>query len=934
MTHRLGFTAVIVLLAHATYAHAEPEAISVAKDTPAGPEDAIWIEGETPTRHDVTRADWYDKVRSDALSGGDWLSHFDKTRVGTAEYEFRVAESDSFAFWVRANPLRAELSYRLDGDQDWREIDFDGDRRGYMNVAADNKPDLRFIAWHKAGDVRLEAGQHRIAFKFEDEPHDGDKKSNKGALDCFVFVRIPFLPSGARRPAVATVAGPADWFPVVFGDDPLSPDSVIDISFLIEAPAGQYGFLKRDGAALRFERAVRPVKFWGVGADPGGKSAEQMVQAAKWFRKHGINIVRQHTVQGAVGLLNADGKFDAERLDRYDRWFAALKQEGIYTTWSVIYPHFGRFFQNHEQPELYTELREFEKAEEAEQAKKAGKKVDLKKQQEEDKKQLPLAVGDYINLDRRLQDVALRYFDKLLNHTNPYTGLAYKDDPALAVVEFQNESNVFFHTLNGLRTGKPPRFARDMRRKFFAFVEAKYKTKQAVAAAWNNRWDRDDNWESGELGLMAGYHWGEDGPMYEYSGQFQRAGDYIEFLARMQRDYYARREAELRSIGFRGVTVTTAWKSGGPAASMANLYADTAADMIDRHNYFGGGDGGHTIFTGKVSNATHLDQPGGGLLNLALFQCEDRPFSVSEWSMLPPSPYKAEAAPLYAFYGMGLQGWDAVYHFSCGRHRMGDGWPGLGKYVSQTPHYMGQFPALAFAVHNDHIQEGTVVAARRLQKNDVFGGKDVLGQSLSGGGFDDKELVGKMTTPPQAVAIGRVTIGFGNGESSKTDLAPFWDKDAQRLTSTTGQLAWNYGERCVEIRSAKTQGVIGFTSRGSYDLPGVAATIKTPFVSLILTPLDNEDLQSSRRILITAMAREQQTGAVFNADWSQLERLGGPPLLMEPVQATLRFKGAAPTTVRPLDVYGVPKATKVDVQSDGSFTIDGTHQTYYYAVER
>ena len=134
--------------------------------------------------------------------------------------------------------------------------------------------------------------------------------------------------------------------------------------------------------------------------------------------------------------------------------------------------------------------------------------------------------------------------------------------------------------------------------------------------------------------------------------------------------------------------------------------------------------------------------------------------------------------------------------------------------------------------------------------------------------------------------------------------------------------------------SPKTQAVIGFPQRTSYDLPGVVAEIKSPLVSLNLTPLDNEDLKSPRRILITAMAREKQTGSSFNADWSRLEQLGGPPLLLEPVQATLRPKGATPSVVRPLDVYGVPKKNTVDVQSDGSFTIAGTYQTYYYVVER
>ncbi len=73
------------------------------------------------------------------------------------------------------------------------------------------------------------------------------------------------------------------------------------------------------------------------------------------------------------------------------------------------------------------------------------------------------AGNDFINLDRDLQDIALRYFERLLNHKNPYTGLRYKDDPALAVLEFQNESNLFFHTLNFLRGGERPLFARRMR---------------------------------------------------------------------------------------------------------------------------------------------------------------------------------------------------------------------------------------------------------------------------------------------------------------------------------------------------------------------------------------------------------------------------------------------------------------------------------------
>jgi hypothetical protein len=882
-----------------------------AADVPAPPSDAVWIEGEAATRKNVTRHNWYDDVKKDTLSGGEWLSHFNEGKIGTAEFDFEITKADKYAFWIRANPIQAKLSYQLDKRGTFERIDLSKDQRGTANIASDNKPDLRFITWVKVSMLDLTAGKHTIAFRMDSGPQ------NHGAIDCFTFVRIPFIPSGTKKPTLTSGPGaPDEWFPVVMDADPLSPESVIDISALIEAPAGQHGFLQRDGATLRFQNSTEPTRFWGVNAHPLGDTPDEMSHAARWMRKHGINIVRQHTVIDAVGLLDAQGKFNAGRLDRYDRWFAALKEQGIYSTWSVIYPHHGAFLQRRDvDAQLFDAL-------DASDTDRDGCRG-------------PIVVNDYINLDRRLQDAAWTYFETLLNHVNPHTGLAYKDDPALAVLEFQNESNVFFHTLNVLADpAKVPMFSKEMRQRFFEFANKKYGSKASAAGAWGGKWQNADNWERGELALMGAFHWGSDGPLYEYAGQSRRAGDYIEFLTEIQKDYFDRRQQQVRAAGFKGVTVATAWRSGGPAASLADLYTDTAADAIDRHNYFGGGDGGHRITEGKVDISTHLARPGDGLLNLGLFQVHDRPFAVSEWSQMPPNPWKAEAAPLYAFYGMGLQGWDAVYHFALGSGRMGDGWPHQGKYVTETPHYIGQFPALAFAVHNGHIQEGDVVALRRVSQADLFSGRDVLGQSLSAGGFDSKELEGRLTTPPGALAAGRVTVEFGDGESELQDLGRYIDQRTKTITSSTGELVWRYGDRIVEVRSPKTQGVIGFAVGKTIALPGATVTIDTPFVSLLLTPLDNLDLAASRHILITAMARDKQTGSEFNADWSQLTTMGGPPLLMEPVQATIKLAGAKPQQVRALDLYGVPKGNPLEAAADGGVRIDGRWGTYYYEIKR
>ena len=81
--------------------------------------------------------------------------------------------------------------------------------------------------------------------------------------------------------------------------------------------------------------------------------------------------------------------------------------------------------------------------------------------------------------------------------------------------------------------------------------------------------------------------------------------------------------------------------------------------------------------------------------------------------------------------------------------------------------------------------------------------------------------------------------------------------------------------------------VLDYEGEGIIDLPGVTVQVRTPFVSLIFTPLDNQTLRESVRILVTAMARDKQTGTVYSPDGSRLVKAGQPPLLLEPVQATI-----------------------------------------------
>ncbi len=725
----------------------KPATGAAGDESPAGADEAIWIEGEKPSAADVSKHGWYDGVKKEGMSGGDWLSHYDGAKPGTATYEFDVAKADQYTFWWRGNPFAAKVGYKLNA-ADWQEIDFAEKRGEYM---ISEKPDHRFLAWIRVGKVTLPAGKNSITFKIHGEI------ANSGGIDCFCFTRVPFVPSGANRPASSQPgsAAPDQWFPVVLDADSFSPDSVIDMSKYIEAPAGEHGFLKRDGDGLRLGKE-RGVQFWGCGANLQGTqfTREQLTQRIRYLRKHGINMVRQHPVADELGQL-VDGKFDEKRLDAWDWWCAELKKHGIYMTWSVFYGQ--RIGPADGYPaELFAEL-----------------------DQVDAQHNLRNTYG-LVNVERPLQDLQLAYLKALLLHKNPYTGLRPVDDPGLAVLEFQNEDCIFFHfPLGDLPGGKKwPQHTKRLRQKFFEWTKKKYRTPEAVQNAWGQP-HGGDAWDRGELELMAAWQLGEKGPGAGFEGQTARAGDYIHFLTDLQRGFYERREREIRELGYKAVTVTTAWRAGGPASDPANLYCDTAADMIDRHNYTGGGSGGHGIGLGEIHNETHLTQPGSGILSIGLYQVADRPFSCTEWTQLPPNQWKLEAAPLVAFYGLGLQGWDASYHFLNSRSYVGDGWPGLSSYVTDTPHYIGQFPALFFAIHQHHIKHAPPAAERHLKVAELYSGVDPLKQDFSGGGYDAKKVQGELVTPVEALAIGRVTVAFDGGKDKFANLNKYWNKSAK-----------------------------------------------------------------------------------------------------------------------------------------------------------
>jgi hypothetical protein len=158
-----------------------------------GAQEAISVEGESCQQHSMQGHSWYDSVVRENLSAGGWLSHFAGGGSPQATFSIDAPKTADYHFWIRCNPVQTALSYRWDRGE-WQAVDL-ASAIEQVNVAADSKPDLRFIAWVNVGQVALSQGRHTLEFRFE------SRNNSHGAIDCFVLYRA--LRRSPARPVAA-----------------------------------------------------------------------------------------------------------------------------------------------------------------------------------------------------------------------------------------------------------------------------------------------------------------------------------------------------------------------------------------------------------------------------------------------------------------------------------------------------------------------------------------------------------------------------------------------------------------------------------------------------------------------------------------------------------------------------------------------------------
>jgi hypothetical protein len=694
-----------------------------------------------------------------------------------------------------------------------------------------------------------------------------------------------------------------DWFAFRPSKD-LTP-GVIDVSGWLDRPAGKRGGVRMVKDRFAFEDGT-PVKFWGVNLSYTANAPDKETAdfTAARFARYGVNAVRMHKFSyptGKMGIGDPDDstRMDPKGLDRLDYFVSRLKEHGVYFGWSHTYGF-------HVVPGDRKRLLAYD----------------------EIARNLQGNTYAFIHFAEDVQDLMIEMVVNLLKHKNPYTGRTYADEPALCFVELQNEDDIFFYTSEKAFNACPTYRKRFLAR-FADWLKERHGSQEKLQAAWEGALRPGETLaDATVVPQLNPWFFGDDHLPAQKGGARRRLLDTAAFLHEVQDRFYGRFVKAIRDAGYRGPVNGSPWQAPSMLPHYYNLYSDYKAGYIDRHNYFEG--------QGRGMFASMLTRPGSGYFGSGLQQVIDRPFALSEWIHVYPNVYGAEGPALLAAYGLGLQGWDASYEFqsqAAGRAfgEVAGQFP-WGVWEADVPTSLGQYPALARMVYRGDVKEGDVISVRRVSPADLAEGRFSFSDKVEQQG-DVKSFGG--TVPPEALAAGRVVVEFT--DKSRPSLLPDMSRYRRGsvIRSATGQLAWDTaGQGYFTVNTPGTKAVVGFAEGKELTLGDVKVRLDCLFASLFVTALDRgSDLADGKRALITALARQSNTGFTYFVPDHRVLNNGRAPILLEPVKATVAIAGRPVAAVNVLDHDGRRTGRTLPV-TDGRFAIDGAKdKAIYYEVE-
>ncbi len=421
-----------------------------------------------------------------------------------------------------------------------------------------------------------------------------------------------------------TIVADKDWIPLPLELD-IVPGSALDFSGLglQDAPAGKHGWLKanEDGAFVFERQPDQPVRFYGVNLCFSAHyiTHEQSDRLAERLCRLGYNAVRLHHYEGELTEPQRERTgLNPQKLDQLDYLVAACVRRGIYVTTDL-------FVSRPVDVALFL-------------PDSASGRSDAMNRFKVLAALNPVAYENWKTFARNL-----------LEHVNPYTQRAYKDEPGLAWLALINEGNL----ANFVSLAKD---IPDYRAAWNRWLAERYRDRAALATAWGSALKFNEAPAQGTVALDGSVH-----------SQDLRGRDLVLFLTQVERDFLVRATTFLREELHARALVTN---MNGWTNHVTSQRVRNAMDFVDDHFYVD-----HPRFLeqpwrlpSRCGNTSPVAEGAAGGRHLAFTRLLDKPFTVTEYNYSGPGRYRGVGGILTGALGA-IQGWDGIWRFAYSHSR-------------------------------------------------------------------------------------------------------------------------------------------------------------------------------------------------------------------------------------------------------------------------
>ncbi len=587
----------------------------------------------------------------------------------------------------------------------------------------------------------------------------------------------------------------------------LEPNSALDFSFLLDGPAGKSGAVTvgKEGR-LDFASGGR-ARFFGVQflyptafQDPA--KADKLVDR---LARSGVNLVRLGDLDAPIGpdrslfddTRDDTKKFDEHALARLDHLIAALKARGIYYAMELQGDRRFRSDDGVTAPGA-----------------------------------LPPGGGAPADFDPTITRLADESARALLARKNPETGLAYKDDPALAWVTLSGEVSIF-NILDGPQA-LPSDYEKPLRELASKSTQGGRRFWQQVDSA---RW-------TGLADLLR-----KEGLKAPVAGVS-----------------YWRRDHEF-----------------------SEAQASPGLNLIDDRIYWSS-----PLWVAPRWRSMLWSLDGGMIVDSLRKRKTDRPYVVGQWCDYTQgvwsSPFEA-AEQILAAASARSEDWDALVR------------RGLFVY----PGVWGSAPPGTSGAEDMFFIPEVVNASPH-----VYALWPHAASIYLRGGMEPKEH--EKEAPRVKGSSARLS-----GARSRKPHVPGWEPDRGRIV----------------VETPYTQGVAGWPGQEVVTTPELTFDVESPYATVVASSAGTEPIATSRRLLLTAIARVAPTGFLWVDDWRrETADPGRGPLLKEPVLARVTWRRKGTIKAYALDNNGARVGpAKITANADGTtLAIDGTSAAIHWEL--